>query len=512
MGLRFQTLGNASVIVFAEDRPVLATDPWLIGTCYHGSWALDHDLTESEIRSFETAPWIWISHGHPDHLHEESLELLSRNTEILVPDHYTSEMEEFLRDKGFTVRVLAYREWVDLGDGVRVLCLQNDNQDAMLCIEAGDALIVDMNDAPPSGEQRFLRRLARRYEQSFLLAICSNDADLFNTYSQDGVSLVGPPDEKKPGTVLSICDLARFLGVTHFCCSSSQHVYVRKDSAWANPHRITWRDMERNWHAPGVELVEPFVTFDLETGTYVADNPGQPDRLDRVSDACHDDDWSEPLTDEEWSRISAFFGTFPLLPRRLDWLKFTVGGETRTLQLGNSGRPPTKQRGITFEAPRTSLVRTIDAGYFDDLLIGNFIRARLHNASLYPDFTPIVAKLGGNAKVFTKRDLRRFRAHYFRMSPYAWVAWRLRVVWLEKLRPAMRGVGRRSGLLEPLKRLERVLFRRSPLPREWPPSGNDEGDRIGDEEHAVGSGPIDDDRLNVRSETGKPARPVVDPE
>jgi len=503
MGLSFQTLGNASVIIRQREQPVLATDPWLTGTCYHGSWALDHDLTDEEIAAFQRTPRIWISHGHPDHLHEPSLALISRDTEILVPQHYTNEMQSFLESLGFTVRVMGYREWMEIADGVRILTLPNANQDAILVIEAGDRLIINMNDAPASGESRFLRRLAKGRPASYLLAICSNDADLFNTYDEDGGFLGGGPEDKKPGTVLSVADLARSVGVTHFCCSSSQHVYVRKDSAWANPYRITWPDVRQNWPAPDIQLVEPFVTVDLDTGAITRDNPEQADHLERVSDQCGDDDWSEPLTDEEWERVTAFFLRMPLLKDRLDWLAFTVGGQTRRLELTGSNDPRALQRGIRFEAPRHSLMQTIDAGYFDDILIGNFIKAHLHNARLYPDFTPIVAKLAGNAKVLTRSEYRRFKRHYRRQSPYAWYASRLRIAWIESIRPRLRGAGIALGLVTPLKHLERLLLRRAKLPSNWPPSEdrpesrNGQGDGVGDPEEPVGRGSVEDDRLGV---------------
>ena len=50
MNESFETLGNATLQLFADGRPVLATDPWLVGTCYFGSWALDHALTDQQIR------------------------------------------------------------------------------------------------------------------------------------------------------------------------------------------------------------------------------------------------------------------------------------------------------------------------------------------------------------------------------------------------------------------------------------------------------------------------------
>ena len=75
MSLTFETLGNATVQFKVDGRPIFATDPWLRGTCYFGSWALDHSLTPEEIQNVQQSPYIWISHGHPDHLHPESLRI-----------------------------------------------------------------------------------------------------------------------------------------------------------------------------------------------------------------------------------------------------------------------------------------------------------------------------------------------------------------------------------------------------------------------------------------------------
>ena len=47
---------------------------------------------------------------------------------------------------------------------------------------------------------------------------------------------------------------------------------------------------------------------------------------------------------------------------------------------------------------------------FDDLLIGNFMKTVLHGGvrSLYPDFTPYVAKYGDNGRAFTVGELHDY--------------------------------------------------------------------------------------------------------
>jgi len=262
MKLRFETVGNAILQLFENDKPILATDPWLTGTAYFGSWALDHELTDQQIRNVIQSPYVWISHGHPDHLHPESIDLLSPEQEILLPNQYFAEIADWFREKGFEVRILKFKEWVRLSSAIRVMCLENDNQDGVLIVEAGDALIINQNDSPLNGENRFLRRLVRQYKKTFLLSLCSIDADMFNFVDLNGDSLVGQPAEMKGGEIQAVGDRCSYLGVKYFCCFSSQHVYVRADSRWANSYRITFADMKKHWNS-SAQLLEPFVTVDL---------------------------------------------------------------------------------------------------------------------------------------------------------------------------------------------------------------------------------------------------------
>ena len=60
----------------------------------------------------------------------------------------------------------------------------------------------------------------------------------------------------------------------------------------------------------------------------------------------------------------------------------------------------------------------IEQALFDDLLIGNYMRTTLHNVeSLYPDFTPYVAKYADNGDAKTKRELTRYFGHYYLRDP-----------------------------------------------------------------------------------------------
>jgi hypothetical protein len=468
MNEKFETLGNATLQLFADGRPVLVTDPWLVGTCYFGSWALDHALTEEQIRNALDSDYVWISHGHPDHMHHESLDMFSAGQKFLLPDHYDPEIRNHLTEKGFNVTVLKYRQWFQVSPTVKVMCLDNINQDAVLIAKIGDALVINLNDSPIAGEEAFLRDLVKKHpnDKTYLAALCSIDADMFNFVDANGQSIAGPPDERKPGAIWNVARGADRMGVKNFCCSSSQHIYVRPDSIWANDYRITWQDMQKHWSRPNVRLIEPFVTVDLATGAVTA-NEAEHLGGDRsqISDSTGDDDWSQTLTQAEWQKVEAFFRRFELIRKYVDFIEVVIGGETGRFELNPSLAGSPEARGIRFYAPKYSFMETVTWGFFDDLLIGNFMKVHLTNTSLYPRFTPLVAKLGGNAKVYTKQQYRKFQWRYFQRNPWGTLVYLLEPEKNYVIMPWFRQRAESLGLKQPLKYVYRSL-RGDPIARD----------------------------------------------
>jgi len=461
MTCKFETAGNATLIFHEDGRPVLATDPWLEGRCYSGSWALERRLTDEERQAVLDADYIWISHGHPDHFHIKSLMNFARGKKVLLPDHYAPDIKSFLIGQGFSVEVMPYRRWQTLSPGIRCMCLDNENQDAILLIEAGDSLIVNLNDSPLCGDAGFIRRLVGRYprEKTYMAALCSNDADMINIVDDAGRRAIGPPEARKPGMVWALGRTARSLGVGAYVCSASQHIYSRADSIWANPYRVGWNDVRANWTQPQIRLIEPFATVDLTDRSVTPKHPTQQSDPCQIEHDFYGDDWNERLQPEEWKRLYAFFDEIELLSRYVDFIDFTVGGETRRIwtDILALRRPPETLCGIGFEAPRRSLMKAIEHGYFDDMLIGNFMKTRLLNMSLYPHFTPIVAKLRGSAGVKTAAERRAFAWRYFKRNPSGYTAWhgeQLVEAGIERLRH----VADRLGIKKPLKTIYRRML------------------------------------------------------
>lgn len=161
----FETIGNATLIVH-DGGPILATDPWIRGEPYFGSWGMSHQIPLDVLDHIKRSRYLWFSHGHPDHLNADSLHELS-DRQILVPDHVGGRIARSMTDAGLNVRVLPTKEWIELSRNIRVMCLPDYNQDATLLVAAGDHLIVDLNDGSARGYQMFIRRLARSFKQRY---------------------------------------------------------------------------------------------------------------------------------------------------------------------------------------------------------------------------------------------------------------------------------------------------------------------------------------------------------
>lgn len=415
MDLGFETIGNACLIV--HDRgPVLATDPWLFGTGYFGSWRLSHEVPAQQQAHVKACRYLWISHGHPDHLSLPSLEGL-RDREILLPDHYGGRIRNDLAAMGFRVRVLPCGQWFPVSDRVRIASLANYNQDATLVMDVDGHLVIDANDAGNRGSSRFLERERKRFTKRSVIACLTGygDADMINFFDEQGNRIL-PAAAKKEPCGPGIKALLDHYDIDYFAPSSSMHRYNRTDSGWADAYATPIDAHALGFDGGRRTCLPAFVQFDLHTGAYEKISPRANDQP-LEPPAAYGDDWSTPLEREDVAALRAYFGQFCHLPTFLGWLNFRVGGKDHVIDVDRR-----HARGITFATPRQSLLQAVEWRAFDDILIGNFCRTTLHGDwwgkvgadALYPHFTPFVTKFGDNGGACTPDALRAYFAEYLR--------------------------------------------------------------------------------------------------
>jgi hypothetical protein len=438
MDLGFETIGNATVII--HDRgPVLATDPWITGPAYFGSWTRSHVVPEEQRRAIEACPYLWISHGHPDHLSGESLERL-KNATLLLPDHVGGRITADLTAQGFKTRVLRCREWVELSPRVRVACVADWNQDAILLVDVGGRLVANLNDAGERGWGPFVRSVVRRHRESYLLRLSGyGDADMINKFREDGTRIPPAAAQRVP-VGPSIARDTEAIGARFFVPSSSMHHYQRADSVWANAYTTPLDAYAEGFSSKRCEILPAFVRRDFARDTLTRiDPPAVPEAA--LDPREFGDDWDERLEPAEAVEVADYVRSVEHVRKSFGFVTFRVGGKDTRVALEG----PKRERGLTFEVPRGSLLTAVRYRVFDDLLIGNFMKVTLHgDAELYPHFSPYLAKYADNGKASTEAELARYFAAYRHRDWVSFFRDQLDLNWVRPLQANVATTMRRS--------------------------------------------------------------------
>ena len=178
----FETIGNATTTVF-DDRPLITTDPWIEGKPYFGSWSHAYNIPNEQKENIINSKFIWLSHGHPDHIDPDSLVLFKNNT-ILIPDHYGDRILNELSKKHNCIKIKS-NEWMDISKNIRIKSFSDWNQDASLLIEINKKdIIFNLNDGSALGWSKEIKKIIPNYKNKFLMKLISwGDADMINIYN-----------------------------------------------------------------------------------------------------------------------------------------------------------------------------------------------------------------------------------------------------------------------------------------------------------------------------------------
>lgn len=417
MDVGFDTIGNATLICF-DRGPILATDPWIVGSAYFGSWALSHKVPEEQAEAVKSSKYVWFSHGHPDHLNADS-ESYYLGKKILLPDHVGGRIHKSLLAAGLDVTVLKDRTWHQLSDRVRVVSLANHNQDGILLVDINGRLLINMNDATwMHGWLSFIRGIVKRFDKSFLLRLISHgDADMINFRDEEGSLILSSRLLERPPLYEDVQKEAAVFGATGFIPFSSLHRFQRRDSIWVEQHVTRLEEYAEPADRPkkgDAEVFPAFIRYCCETDTFKEIRPPPTDSV-VYEPEDFGDNWTDELEKEDTQDAARYFQAIEKLRDAYDFVNLRVGGRDNVIDL-NRGR----NVGLTFEAPRHSLMTAIRGCVFDDLLIGNYMRTTLHGSQpelLGRDFTRYVAKWADNGCARTKQELRAYMGEYARRAP-----------------------------------------------------------------------------------------------
>lgn len=263
-----KTLGHATLMIKEDGVPLIATDPWLMGSAYWRSWWLEKYPTKEEIEDVRRAKNIYITHSHPDHFHYPSLRHIGKRT-ILHPRFPRYDVPVFLEENGFMSDVLEPWQWRSIGKNVRVMSIPVLIDDSVLVIETPNASVLNFNDSNP--RTSFLRLIKDKVlskDKAVVVMKSYSPASIATSMYREGKA---SPMKGKKDYADTARKIAETVGATHFVPFASQVFFSRNDSTWANETKVTYEDLQKFWGESSVKLCPPFVEMDLDTLEYTSD-------------------------------------------------------------------------------------------------------------------------------------------------------------------------------------------------------------------------------------------------
>jgi len=414
--LGFETIGNATITVFDGTRPIITTDPWIDGSPYFGSWGHSYEIPKPQRQNVYNSKYVWLSHGHPDHLDALSIEQFTDSI-FLVPDHFGNRIFDDLSVKGLNTQIVKSDTWLILSNNIKIKSFADWNQDAALLISIGEKdVVLNLNDGQGLGWSQNIKKELKKFKNRFLLKLYGwGDSDMINFYDINHI-FIEPPASRKPSVGKMYSEGMREWNCNYSIPFSSTHRYQRTDSMHINNYVTPLEDHYKGFdHSVGA-LLPAFITWETDANSYKEINPIKLDQIFH-SPEKYGDNWSDQLEPADINFITGYFSQIEYLKKWLGKIHFLVGGIKSTINISNS------RQEIIFEVPRNSLMAAIRYEIFDDLLIGNFMKTTLINVKgLGHDFTPYVTKYADNGLAKSDIDLKEYFQSYYKKSGFSYLS------------------------------------------------------------------------------------------
>ena len=154
--MRITGTGHASMR-FDTPAGSILTDPW-VNPAFFASWFPFPDNSQLDWETLGQVDYLYVSHLHRDHFDAEHLKrYVSKKATVLLPEFPTSQLEDELRDLGFTSFFRTKSNQVHELDGglkvmVQSLISPTDGPigDSSLWLEYDGVRVLNQNDARPS--------------------------------------------------------------------------------------------------------------------------------------------------------------------------------------------------------------------------------------------------------------------------------------------------------------------------------------------------------------------------
>ncbi|MGH7847262.1 MAG: MBL fold metallo-hydrolase [Candidatus Binatia bacterium] len=254
--MKIQVIGHAGLLIEVSGVRIL-TDPWWEGPAYHGQW-YPYPIPAADRSLFEKIDYLYISHGHHDHLHESTLKLVPKTAVVLIPYLLEPGLGEYLKFLGFDrVVECPYGERIALPRKASAT-IYNNEDDSFLVLEGEGEILLNGNDALHADTaaviEHFCRLIKRHHPRIDYMFMGYGGAAWFPNCVDftDAAGFYDPAYREFLFTrnFIRIADLLRPSYAFPFAASFA---LLEKDNRWVNRMKFSVPDPSFCLEIPGVQ-------------------------------------------------------------------------------------------------------------------------------------------------------------------------------------------------------------------------------------------------------------------
>lgn len=238
--MKVEYISHACLLIETEDLKIV-TDPWFASAAYCNQWHVFPRPVNTEV--LQDANVILISHGHEDHLHEDTLKLMPKQARVRYPYHFFGGAKEYIESLGFAdVREVVTYKKHRLSPKTSVTFVVNGH-DSIMVIESGGEVLVNVNDALHSSPEKvidfYLAEIKKQWQKIDLLFCGFGGASYFpNTMHLEG------KDDREIALVReqlfahNFCRVAAGLKPKIAVPFAADFALLREEQRWINEYRF----------------------------------------------------------------------------------------------------------------------------------------------------------------------------------------------------------------------------------------------------------------------------------
>lgn len=263
--MKITYISHATLLIEVDGINII-TDPWVKGSSYCNQWHLFPKALHPE--KIAKAGFVLYSHGHEDHLHAASLQMVQKQAKLYYPYSWYGGTTAFFKELGFeSVKEVVNEQTVSLTNDVKVTYLSN-NLDNVLVLEAMGKVLVDINDALPSASpgmiRYFIEKIKARWKKiDYIFSSYGGAAYFPNTVHFKNKNDLEIAEARELFFVSNFCDIVSALKPGYAIPFATDFVLLDDHQRWVNTVKFPREDIKalyekRSGGDTSVQIVEAY--------------------------------------------------------------------------------------------------------------------------------------------------------------------------------------------------------------------------------------------------------------